>query len=58
MGCYSDLDENYFPFADTGLRHKENGDPEEEENFDEAIRNVNTALLPTKVRLLKCSCTT
>lgn len=33
----------------TGLRHKENGNLEEEENFDEAVRNVNTALLPTKI---------
>lgn len=33
----------------TGIRRKENGCLEEEENFEEAIRNVNTALLPTKV---------
>uniref|UniRef100_A0A8B9H3V8 NEDD8-activating enzyme E1 regulatory subunit n=1 Tax=Astyanax mexicanus TaxID=7994 RepID=A0A8B9H3V8_ASTMX len=32
-----------------GIRKNENGAPEEEENFDEAIKNVNTALNPTKV---------
>ena len=28
---------------------KDNGVPEDEENFEEAIKNVNTALNPTKV---------
>lgn len=32
-----------------GIRKNENGVPEEEENFDEAIKNVNTALNPTKI---------
>uniref|UniRef100_A0A8B9H6G7 NEDD8-activating enzyme E1 regulatory subunit n=1 Tax=Astyanax mexicanus TaxID=7994 RepID=A0A8B9H6G7_ASTMX len=32
-----------------GIRKNENGAPEEEENFDEAIKNVNTALNPTKI---------
>ncbi|XP_060767074.1 NEDD8-activating enzyme E1 regulatory subunit isoform X1 [Neoarius graeffei] len=32
-----------------GIRKNENGSPEEEENFDEAIKNVNTALNPTKL---------
>ncbi|KAI4898641.1 hypothetical protein NFI96_025997 [Prochilodus magdalenae] len=32
-----------------GIRMNENGAPEEEENFDEAIKNVNTALNPTKI---------
>ncbi|KAF4090857.1 hypothetical protein AMELA_G00030400 [Ameiurus melas] len=31
------------------IRKNENGVPEEEENFDEAIKNVNTALNPTKI---------
>lgn len=33
----------------------ENGVQEDEENFEEAIKNVNTALNPTKVPNLKCS---
>ncbi|KAG7315001.1 hypothetical protein KOW79_021089 [Hemibagrus wyckioides] len=32
-----------------GIRKNENGVQEEEENFDEAIKNVNTALNPTKI---------
>ncbi|KAM9493376.1 LOW QUALITY PROTEIN: NEDD8-activating enzyme E1 regulatory subunit [Clarias gariepinus] len=32
-----------------GIRKNENGTPEEEENFDEAIKNANTALNPTKI---------
>ncbi|KAJ8343704.1 hypothetical protein SKAU_G00310330 [Synaphobranchus kaupii] len=32
-----------------GILKKENGVPEDEENFDEAIKNVNTALNPTKI---------
>ena len=36
----------------SGIRKNENGAPEEEENFDEAIKNVNTALNPTKVQLM------
>ena len=33
----------------TGILVAENGVPEEEENFDEAIKAVNMALVPTKV---------
>lgn len=29
----------------------EEGVPQEEENFEEAIKNVNSALVPTKVRI-------
>ncbi|KAK9971919.1 hypothetical protein ABG768_025259 [Culter alburnus] len=32
-----------------GILKNENGTPEDEENFEEAIKNVNTALNPTKV---------
>uniref|UniRef100_A0A669EIB7 NEDD8-activating enzyme E1 regulatory subunit n=1 Tax=Oreochromis niloticus TaxID=8128 RepID=A0A669EIB7_ORENI len=32
-----------------GIRKNENGVPEDEENFEEAIKNVNTALNPTKI---------
>uniref|UniRef100_A0A672GYC1 NEDD8-activating enzyme E1 regulatory subunit n=1 Tax=Salarias fasciatus TaxID=181472 RepID=A0A672GYC1_SALFA len=32
-----------------GIRKNDNGVPEDEENFEEAIKNVNTALNPTKV---------
>uniref|UniRef100_A0A3P8XXL7 NEDD8-activating enzyme E1 regulatory subunit n=1 Tax=Esox lucius TaxID=8010 RepID=A0A3P8XXL7_ESOLU len=32
-----------------GILTKENGTPEDEENFEEAIKNVNTALNPTKI---------
>ncbi|MCJ8750470.1 hypothetical protein PDJAM_G00267340, partial [Pangasius djambal] len=32
-----------------GIRTNENGTQEEEENFDEAIKNVNTALNATKI---------
>lgn len=39
----------------SGIRKKENGGPEDEENFEEAIKNVNTALTPTKVPHLKYS---
>lgn len=31
------------------MRKNDNGVPEDEENFEEAIKNVNTALNPTKV---------
>lgn len=36
-------------FFHSGILKNENGVPEDEENFDEAIKNVNTALNPTKV---------
>lgn len=36
----------------SGILKNENGTPEDEENFEEAIKNVNTALNPTKVELL------
>ncbi|KAI1904161.1 hypothetical protein AGOR_G00002830 [Albula goreensis] len=32
-----------------GILKNENGDPVDEENFDEAIKNVNTALNPTQI---------
>lgn len=35
-----------------GILKNEKGTPEDEENFEEAIKNVNTALNPTKVALL------
>lgn len=41
-----------FPFLFSGILKNENGTPEDEENFEEAIKNVNTALNPTKVELL------
>lgn len=41
----------------SGILKNENGVPEDEENFEEAIKNVNTALNPTKVPDLKyCFC--
>jgi len=33
----------------TGIRTNDEGVPEDEENFEEALRNVNTALLPTSL---------
>ncbi|XP_065843401.1 NEDD8-activating enzyme E1 regulatory subunit-like [Oscarella lobularis] len=33
----------------TGILLNENGDPEDEENFDEAVKNVNSCLVPTRV---------
>ena len=33
-----------------GILVNKDGVPEEEENFDEAIKAVNSALVPTKVR--------
>ena len=33
----------------TGVLKNEEGVPESEENFDEAIKNVNSSLVPTKV---------
>lgn len=38
-----------------GILKDEDGVPEDEENFEEAIRHVNTALNPTKVPHLKFS---
>uniref|UniRef100_A0A9J8C9M1 NEDD8-activating enzyme E1 regulatory subunit n=1 Tax=Cyprinus carpio carpio TaxID=630221 RepID=A0A9J8C9M1_CYPCA len=38
---------SFQPFF--GILTNENGTPEDEENFEEAIKNVNTALNPTKV---------
>ena len=37
-------------FAISGILVNKDGVPEEEENFDEAIKAVNSALVPTKVR--------
>ena len=37
----------YFPVS--GILVNKDGVPEEEENFDEAIKAVNSALVPTKV---------
>lgn len=34
----------------SGILVNKDGVPEEEENFDEAIKAVNSALVPTKVR--------
>ena len=34
----------------SGILVNKDGIPEEEENFDEAIKAVNTALVPTRVR--------
>lgn len=46
----------YFLFCFfSGIRKNENGVPEDEENFEEAIKNVNTALNPTKVTKFKSS---
>lgn len=42
-------------FVALGILKDENGVPEDEENFEEAIRHVNTALNPTKVPHLKFS---
>lgn len=35
-----------------GVRKNEDGIPEEEENFDEAVKAANMALVPTRVKLL------
>lgn len=40
-------------WCDAGILVNKDGIPEEEENFDEAIRAVNMALVPTRVRSLK-----
>lgn len=32
-----------------GIRKNENGEPLDEDNFDEAIKNVNSVVLPTKI---------
>lgn len=37
----------YFPLS--GILVNKDGVPEEEENFDEAIKAVNSALVPAKV---------
>lgn len=41
--------EAFKQFLREGIRKDENGVPEDEENFEEAIRHVNTALNPTKI---------
>jgi hypothetical protein len=33
----------------SGIRHNKEGFPLEEENFDEAVKSVNTALVPNSV---------
>lgn len=40
-------------WCDAGILVNKDGIPEEEENFDEAIRAVNMALVPTRVRSRK-----
>ena len=42
-------------WCDAGILVNKDGIPEEEENFDEAIRAVNMALVPTRVRSLEKS---
>ena len=37
-----------FPYK-PGVRRNEEGILEDEENFDEAVKSVNTALVPTRV---------
>lgn len=44
----------FFPSLCAGILVNEHGVPEEEENFDEAIKAVNTALVPTRVTHLLC----
>ncbi|KAG7483347.1 NEDD8-activating enzyme E1 regulatory subunit [Solea senegalensis] len=41
--------EAFRQFIREGMLKKDNGVPEDEENFEEAIKNVNTALNPTKI---------
>uniref|UniRef100_A0A665XBX4 NEDD8-activating enzyme E1 regulatory subunit n=1 Tax=Echeneis naucrates TaxID=173247 RepID=A0A665XBX4_ECHNA len=41
--------EAFRQFIREGILKNENGVPEDEENFEEAIKNVNTALNPTKI---------
>ncbi|TWW67939.1 NEDD8-activating enzyme E1 regulatory subunit APP-BP1 [Takifugu flavidus] len=41
--------EAFRQFIREGIRKNENGVPEDEENFEEAIKSVNTALTPTKI---------
>lgn len=41
--------EAFRQFIREGIRKNDSGVPEDEENFDEAIKNVNTALNPTKI---------
>ena len=41
----------YIPYK-PGVRRNEDGILEDEENFDEAVKSVNTALVPTKVSLI------
>ena len=40
-------------WCDAGILVNKDGIPEEEENFDEAVRAVNMALVPTRVRSRK-----
>ena len=40
----------YIPYK-PGVRRNEDGILEDEENFDEAVKSVNTALVPTRVSL-------
>lgn len=42
-------------FFNQGIRKNEDGITEDEENFDEAIKSVNMALVPTRVRQY-CMC--
>ena len=43
----------FLSWCDAGILVNKDGIPEEEENFDEAIRAVNMALVPTRVRSRK-----
>lgn len=38
-------------YLNQGVRKNEEGIPEDEENFDEAVKSVNMALVPTKVKI-------
>nr|XP_023646651.1 NEDD8-activating enzyme E1 regulatory subunit isoform X2 [Paramormyrops kingsleyae] len=44
--------ESFRELIRNGILQNENGVPEDEENFEEAIKNVNTALNPTKISRL------
>ena len=44
--------QSYIVPSASGILRNADLVPEDEENFDEAIRNVNSALVPTKVLYL------
>lgn len=51
LSVFSNSFASFSFYLNQGVRKNEEGIPEDEENFDEAVKSVNMALVPTKVKI-------